>query len=113
MTGTDKTNHKIGELDQAHLLQVAQTLGVALAVVDQEEWNSHFENANFFKWFPPVSDADEPPPAWMPKFKPERALACLEAGRAYRFEFEAQFGVGLFRLRSSCGPFPMTPPISW
>jgi hypothetical protein len=42
------------------LLQVARTLGVGLAIVDAEEWTVLFENANFFKWFPPSSDADDP-----------------------------------------------------
>lgn len=92
MTDAEEMGQKIGDLDQKRLLQVAQTLGVALALVDQDEWNIHFENANFFKWFPPVSDADEPLTARMPRFKAERADSRLEAGRPYSFEIDAQFG---------------------
>jgi class 3 adenylate cyclase len=92
VTEADKTGPEETALDQNLLVQVAQSLGVALAVVDREAWNIQFENANFFKWFPPVSDADEPMTARMPKFKIERALPRLEAGRAFSFETEAQFG---------------------
>jgi adenylate cyclase len=77
-------------LDSDTLRQTAQTLNVGLAVANAENWGIVFENANFFTWFPPSSDADEPLPARLNGLNSKRALERIEQGRAYTFETEAQ-----------------------
>jgi adenylate cyclase len=71
---------------------IAQTLSVGLALVDQDDWSVVFENANFFKWFPPHEDADEPLTARMPSLKASRAQTRLQEGRPFAFETETQSG---------------------
>lgn len=78
--------------DNAILQQAARTLNVGLAIVSVDDWEVTFENANFFAWFPPESDADEPLTARLPGMNSGRAQSRIEAGRPYRFETEAQSG---------------------
>jgi hypothetical protein len=47
-------------LDAHTVRQVAQTLDVGVAVVDSRTWAILFENASFFRHFPPGADADAP-----------------------------------------------------
>ncbi len=79
-------------LDRQTLRSVAQSLGIGLAVVDPEDWAVLFENAKFFAWFPPESDADEPLTERIPNFKPTRALSRVQGGRPYTVEVEVQAG---------------------
>lgn len=72
--------------------QLAQTLNTAVAIVDPNEWVVIFENANFFKWFPPGSDADDPLTTRLPKFNAERALSRIQGGRSYSYETESEVG---------------------
>jgi adenylate cyclase len=74
------------------LLRVAQTLNIGLAVVELESWAIVFENANFFKWFPPSKEPEAPLTDRLPKFKVERALDRLQAGRAFTYEVETLVG---------------------
>lgn len=74
------------------LRQVAQTLDVGLAIIDPEGWEILFENANFFKWFPPQKDADEPLTERLTGFNASRALGRLQSGRSYKLETQAQVG---------------------
>ena len=74
------------ELDSDLLRRIAQTLTIGVAIIHPETWEVLFENANFFKWFPPGEDADEPFISRVPRFKPDRALSRIEAGRPYSFE---------------------------
>ncbi len=89
MSDSDQT---VLTLDGELLRQMAQTLNVGLALVRLDDWTIIFENANFFKWFPPSSDADEPLTARMPELKASRALARLQEGRTYSFDAESQSG---------------------
>lgn len=77
-------------VDSDTLRQMAQTLSVGVAVVDPENWAVLFENACFFKWFPPGSDADEPLTIRLPDLNPTRALSRAKGGRPFSFETEAQ-----------------------
>ncbi len=79
-------------VDASALQQAARTLNIGLAVVSIDSWEVLFENANFFAWFPPESDADEPLTTRLPGMNVGRAQSRLEAGRPYRFETEAQSG---------------------
>jgi adenylate cyclase len=89
MSDSDQT---VLTLDGELLRQMAQTLNVGLALVRLDDWAIIFENANFFKWFPPSSDADEPLTARIPELKASRALARLQEGRTYSFDTESQSG---------------------
>lgn len=61
-------------------------------VVDPEDLAVLFENANFFAWFPPESDANEPLTEHITSFKPTRALSRIQAGRPYTVEVEVMSG---------------------
>lgn len=89
---TEDSANSILPPDADTLRQAAQTLGVGLAVVDQEGWRILFENANFFKWFPPQQDADEPLTKRLAGFNASRAETRFQAGRSYSFEIEVQSG---------------------
>jgi adenylate cyclase len=70
------------------LQQVAQTLTTGLAVVSAHDWQVRYENATFFRWFPPRAEVDEPLTTRVPDLQPERALARLRDGRPFSFESE-------------------------
>jgi class 3 adenylate cyclase len=71
------------------LLQVSQSLKVGMAVVDAAEWTILFENACFFRWFPPDGDDDDSLAARLPGFKPATAQSRIDDERSYSFETEA------------------------
>jgi adenylate cyclase len=71
---------------------VAQSLSSGIAVVDPDSWEVVFENANFFKWFPPGEDADEPLTARLEGFNTGRATSRTSEGRPYSFETESNAG---------------------
>ncbi len=80
------------ELSVDFLKQVAQTLKIGVAIVRIESWEILFENANFFKWFPPGEDPDAPMTERVSQFKPDRAQSRLEAGRPFTFEVASTAG---------------------
>ncbi len=71
---------------------VTQTLGVGVAVVDREDLSILFENANFFKWFPPEGDVDETLPARIPDLNVSRMLSRIEDGRPFPLQTKAMTG---------------------
>lgn len=71
--------------------QVTQSLSSGIAVVDAA-WAIVFENAHFFKWFPPGADADEPLTARLSGLKVDRALARIKEGRPFSYETESKAG---------------------
>lgn len=83
---------EIPALDVDGLKKIAQTLKIGVAIVDPEEWNVLFENACFFKWFAPNSDADEPLTVRVPGFNANRVQTRIQEGRAFNFETEAKIG---------------------
>ncbi len=93
-------------LDAERLRKIAQTLKIGVAIVDSEDWNVLFENASFFKWFPPRSDADEPLPERMEGFNASRVLKRIQEGRAFSFETEAQEGERKFPISVEVRPSP-------
>ncbi|MFN2127563.1 MAG: adenylate/guanylate cyclase domain-containing protein [Anaerolineales bacterium] len=70
--------------------QLTRSLNSGIALVQIEDWQILFENANFFKWFPPGSDVDEPLSKRIPGFNEERARTRMEKGRAYSLEIETE-----------------------
>jgi adenylate cyclase len=71
---------------------IPQTLSAGIAVIDLKTWCVLFENAPFFKWFPPGSDPDEPLSARLTGLNAERAAARLAEGRPFSFETESRAG---------------------
>jgi class 3 adenylate cyclase len=106
-TSADKQSPPVP--DNETLWQLAQTLNVGIAIVDPEEWAIHFENANFFKWFPLSSDADEPLTSRLSGFNESRAQSRLQKGRAYTFETEAQAGGRDIPVAVAVRPLPDHP----
>ena len=93
MDKTATTNQEISlQLDNQFLLRVAQTLNIGVAIVELESWEVIFENANFFKWFPPESDADELLGERIPRLKTDRVQKRIEAGRVFTSEVESLSG---------------------
>lgn len=93
-------------LDVEKLKKIAQTLKIGVAIVEPEEWKVLFENANFFKWFAPNSDADEPLSERLPGFNASRVQARLQEGRAFSFETEAQIGERKIPISVEVRPLP-------
>ena len=85
MTETDKTQTD-EHIDRDFLLRTAQSLNIGVAILKTDTWEVVFENAKFFKWFPPGEDADEPVTERIPRFKADRAQSRLENGRPYKLE---------------------------
>ena len=80
------------QVDKESLRQMLQTSSLGTALVKTDDWTVLFENANFFKWFPPGSEVDEPLPARLTGFNGNRALARLQESRPYSFETESKAG---------------------
>jgi adenylate cyclase len=97
------------KLNGENLRQVVQTLGIGLAVVEPESWAVLFENASFFKWFPPGSDADEPLTERMSGLNTSRALSRLQDGRPYSFETEVNPGGRSISLNIELRKLPGSP----
>jgi class 3 adenylate cyclase len=89
--------------------QIAQTLSCGMALVEPDGWTVLFENANFFKWFPPTSDADEPLPARLTGFNASRAESRLQAGRPYSYEVELESGQRKTPVSVELRPLPDHP----
>ena len=80
------------QLNRDFLIRTAQTLSIGIAIVETETWEVVFENANFFKWFPPGEDADEPFSSRVPRFNPDRALSRIEKSRPYKLDVASSYG---------------------
>lgn len=96
----------IGELQEHVMRHVLQSLGVGVAVVSQNDWSVLFENANFFKWFPPERDADEPVTARIPDLNASRVRSRLQDGRSFTFEIEAKAGGRTIPITIDIRPLP-------
>lgn len=96
-------------LDADTLRQLTQTLGVGVALVDPEGWVILFENANFFKWFPPQKDADEPLAERLIGFNSSRAAARLQSQRPYSLETVVQSGGREVPITVEVRPLPDHP----
>lgn len=100
------TNPDLPTLDVEQLKKIAQTLKVGVAIVEPEGWNVLFENASFFKWFAPQSNADEPLTDRIPGFNVSRIQTRLHEGRAFNFETEAQIGERKIPIAVEIRPLP-------
>ena len=93
-------------LDEERLKKIAQTLKIGIAIVEPEEWKVLFENANFFKWFSPNSDADEPLTERLPGFNANRVQSRLQEGRTFSFETETELGGRKVPIAVEMRPLP-------
>lgn len=91
MTSTQEPD-AASKVDAELLRQAAQGLGIGLALVDSDDWSIMFENANFFKWFPPGGEVDGPLPSRLEDFNANRAADRMGRGRPYSFETESHAG---------------------
>jgi adenylate cyclase len=78
--------------DSGVLRQVLQELDAAVAVVSPADHSVVFENASFFRWFPPGPADGETVVERIPGFRADRATERLATGRAYVFDGEASAG---------------------
>jgi len=85
----DDHSKPIDAADGATLKHLVQSLTVGVAVVDTESWAIEFENAKFFRWFPPVEDTDEPLTTRIAGLNVERAKERISGPRSYRTEVES------------------------
>ncbi|MGW8318653.1 MAG: adenylate/guanylate cyclase domain-containing protein [Candidatus Promineifilaceae bacterium] len=106
---TPESDQPLLAVDGDTLRQAAQTLNVGIALVEPEEWTVLFENAKFFAWFPPESDADEPLTARLQGFNASRAVSRMEAGRPYTFETESNAGGRTTPITVEVRPLPDNP----
>jgi adenylate cyclase len=79
-------------LDGETFRLMTQSLATGLALVDAEDWSILYENQNFFKWFPPHADADDPLPKRLPNFNEKRIQARLNDRRSYSYDTESEAG---------------------
>ena len=87
-----KQENQSFQVETETLRQMVQTLSLGAALVQLSDWSILFENASFFKWFPPGEDADEPLTARLEGFNANRAMTRLQEGRTYSFETESKAG---------------------
>jgi adenylate cyclase len=81
------------------LLPLLQSLSWGVALVEPDTWSVRFENATFFRWFPPGdSDLDHLGPR-MPQVDLDRVHARVDDGRPYRVEAEVKDGARAVSLQ--------------
>jgi adenylate cyclase len=85
--------------DPSQLLPTLQSLSWGVAVADADTWAVRFENAAFFRWFPPTEAEAEELAGRMAGLDATRARARLESGGSYRFETEVKDGVRAVSLQ--------------
>lgn len=99
--------------DPVLLTHLLQTLSTGVAVVDAESLAVVFENAVFFRWFPPEGDADAPLPIRVPGFDADKARTRLAKGRAYDFECETRVGARSVAVKVEVRPLGDEHPGRW
>ncbi len=92
-------------LDEVTLRELLQELDHGVALVGAEDWQIVFENAQFFRWFPPGTADVETLRDRVPGLNTERAVSRVAAGRAYSFESKSQQEGLEEPLRISIGAF--------
>jgi adenylate cyclase len=74
------------------LLPTLQSLSWGVALVDEADGEIRFENAAFFRWFPPTGAEPDRLATRLSGYSPERAEVRLKEGRPFRFETEVKDG---------------------
>jgi adenylate cyclase len=74
------------------LKHALQTLSTAVALADPKTWIIEFENARFFRWFPPTGGDDETIGGRLPDLNLDRARSRVADGRPFRYEAEVKDG---------------------
>jgi class 3 adenylate cyclase len=73
-------------VDEVTFRELVQNLKVGVALVSADDWAVLFENAQFFKWFPPGTAEVETLADRIEDLNTERAASRVDAGRPYSFE---------------------------
>jgi class 3 adenylate cyclase len=73
-------------VDEVTFRELVQSLNVGIALVDAEDWQILFENAQFFRWFPPGTGDVETLSDRILDLNTERMVSRVEAGRPYSFD---------------------------
>ncbi len=74
------------------LREALQSLRIGVCLADAESWEVRFENARFFKWFPPTEDDDSRLEQRLPEMDIERARKRLGDKRPFTYEVEVVVG---------------------
>jgi adenylate cyclase len=90
--------------EPAGLLPTLRSLSWGVAVADPDSWVVRFENATFFRWFPPTQADDEHLEARLTGIPAERARSRLGDGRAFTFETEVKDGARSVSLEVELRP---------
>ena len=77
-------------VDEVTLRELLQNLDHGVALVTADDWQILFENAQFFRWFPPGTADVETLVDRVGDLNTERAASRVEAGRAYSFETKSR-----------------------
>jgi class 3 adenylate cyclase len=89
-------------MSEPDLRGILQSLPSAVAAFDPETWEIHFENARFFKWFPPpAEDSDVGLDRRVP-LDVGRAGSRLADGRPFQADIEVASGPRTFPVRAVC-----------
>jgi adenylate cyclase len=74
------------------LLPTLQSLSLGVALVDPDSGEIRFENATFFRWFPPTGAEPDRLAARLPDLNQDRARSRLDEGRPFSVEAEVKDG---------------------
>ena len=74
------------------LREALQSLRVSVCLADGNSWDVRFENARFFKWFPPTDEDGSYLDRRLPELDADRARKRLGDNRPFTYEIEVQVG---------------------
>ncbi|MEE8519480.1 MAG: hypothetical protein V3S98_10190, partial [Dehalococcoidia bacterium] len=109
MASVEKENEELNALDQDTIRRISQSLKAGIAVVDPESWSIVFENASFFKWFPPRENGDESLEGRIHGFNVGTAKESITDGRPYTLEAEADASARKAPIAIEVRPLPADP----
>ncbi len=109
MASVEKENEELNALDQDTIRRISQSLKAGIAVVDPESWSIVFENASFFKWFPPRENGDESLEGRIHGFNLSTAKESIRDGRPYTLEAEADASARKAPIAIEVRPLPADP----
>jgi class 3 adenylate cyclase len=101
----DFLDSDLPSVDEVTFRELVQNLGLGVALVVADDWTVLFENAQFFKWFPPGTGDIEALPDRIDDLNTERAASRVDAGRNYSFETKSSQEGQDEPLRVSIQPF--------
>ena len=102
----------MSDLDHDQLQRVTQSLDAGVAVFDVATGEILFENAAFFRWYPPeVADDDSSVGSRVPVLDMDRVTARLTDGRKLEIDTEVELGPRTIPLEIVVRPVEDTDPL--